>query len=52
MENAVDGLVFIANDITVDESAMTGESNKLPRETMENCLIRRSKRDAERAEKA
>ena len=51
MENAVDGLVFIANAVTVDESAMTGESNKLPRETMENCLNRRAVKDAERAHK-
>lgn len=48
MENAVDGLVFVANAITVDESAMTGESNKLPRETIENCIKRRTVKDAER----
>lgn len=40
MKIPVDGLCISANEMKVDESAMTGESDHLKKDTIENCLKR------------
>jgi len=38
----VDGIVIQGIGIMCDEAAMTGESDHLPKESMEKCLFRQS----------
>ena len=38
MNIPVDGVVISGNGISADESAMTGESDHLPKETVEKCI--------------
>ena len=38
MEVPADGIIIEANELTTDEAAMTGESDHLPKESMEKCL--------------
>lgn len=46
MNIPVDGICIEANGVLVDESAMTGESDHLMRETYEKCLIRQAEHEA------
>ena len=47
MNIPVDGICIEASGVLVDESAMTGESDHLLRETYEKCLVRKSEHEAE-----
>lgn len=40
MNVPVDGIVIVGTQIMADESAMTGESDHLPKETLEVCLAK------------
>jgi len=39
MEIPADGILFESSDVTTDESAMTGETNPMKKDTLENCVI-------------
>jgi P-type E1-E2 ATPase len=41
MNIPVDGVIIIASGVQSDESAMTGESDHLPKDTLEKCLFRK-----------
>ena len=45
MNIPVDGICIEASGVLVDESAMTGESDHLLRETFEKCLIRQKEHE-------
>ena len=47
MNIPVDGIALDCNGVTCNESAMTGESDELKKETLENCLLRKDERDQE-----
>ena len=47
MNIPVDGIALECNGVTCNESAMTGESDELRKDTLENCLIRKSEKDSE-----
>lgn len=51
MNIPVDGMVLKGNGIMCDESAMTGESDHLPKEEMSKCLQRQADHEAESCEK-
>ena len=40
MDIPVDGIVLQASGVLADESSLTGESDHLPKETMDKCLAR------------
>lgn len=40
MDIPVDGIVIQASGVLADESSLTGESDHLPKETMDKCLAR------------
>lgn len=41
MEIPADGLVIQSNEITTDESAMTGEAHHIKKNTLASCLNRK-----------
>ena len=43
----VDGILLESNGVTANESAMTGESDELKKDTLENCLLRKEEKDLE-----
>jgi magnesium-transporting ATPase (P-type) len=47
MNIPVDGVVLEAVGIMCDESAMTGESDHLPKDTLDKCLYRRREHEAD-----
>lgn len=47
MNVPVDGIVIRASGIQANEAAMTGESDELKKDTMENCKARQVEKDAE-----
>ena len=47
MDIPVDGIVLQASGVLADESALTGESDHLPKETVEKCLARKAEHEAE-----
>jgi magnesium-transporting ATPase (P-type) len=51
MNVPVDGVVMVGIGIMSDESAMTGESDHFPKESMAKCLQRKSEHEAESCEK-
>jgi len=42
MEVPADGILLEANEITTDESAMTGETDPVPKNILEACLRRKA----------
>ena len=44
----VDGIILSATQLTVDEAAMTGESDEMRKDTFENCMARMEEREAEK----
>lgn len=46
MNIPVDGVVIEGNGVFADESAMTGESDHLPKETLEKCIQRQHEFEA------
>lgn len=49
MANPVDGIILQATQLTVDEAAMTGESDEMKKEIMYFCKLRRDEKNAEGA---
>jgi len=47
MANPVDGLILNATQLSVDEAAMTGESDEMKKETLYFCNLRREEKNAE-----
>ena len=47
MNVPVDGVVVSGVGVLADESAMTGESDHLPKETIDKCLARRAEHEAD-----
>ena len=45
MNIPVDGLVISGNGIMTDESAMTGETDHLPKDTVERCIQKREEHE-------
>lgn len=45
MNIPVDGIIIEGVGIMSDESAMTGESDHLPKETVDKCLFRQSEHE-------
>lgn len=47
MDIPVDGIVLEASGVLSDESSLTGESDHLPKENVEKCMLRKSEHEAE-----
>ena len=47
MANPVDGIIINATQLTVDEAAMTGESDEMKKDIMYFCKMRRDEKNAE-----
>lgn len=47
MNVPVDGVVVSGVGVLADESAMTGESDHLPKESLEKCLARKAEHEAD-----
>ena len=47
MANPVDGIIYQATQLAADESAMTGESDEMKKETLFFCKQRRDEKNAE-----
>ena len=47
MNIPVDGILIQGSGVTVSEAAMTGESDELKKEVMEQCKQRREEKDQE-----
>ena len=47
MDIPVDGICLEANGVLADESSLTGESDHLPKETVEKCFARKAEHEAE-----
>ena len=47
MNIPVDGVVLHSSGVQCNEAAMTGESDELKKDTLENCLLRKEEKDAE-----
>ena len=45
MNVPVDGIALECMGVTCNESAMTGESDELKKDTLVNCLIRKEEKD-------
>ena len=45
MNIPVDGIILDSNGVTCNESSMTGESDELKKDTLENCLLRKQEKD-------
>lgn len=50
MNIPVDGIVIEGNGVLADESAMTGESEEVQKETLEKCLQRQAEHEADNKE--
>ncbi|CAK72615.1 unnamed protein product (macronuclear) [Paramecium tetraurelia] len=46
MEIPADGLVLEASDLTTDESAMTGETDPIKKNTLDYCIVKRNQTDS------
>jgi magnesium-transporting ATPase (P-type) len=47
MNVPIDGVIVHASGVQANESAMTGESDELKKESLENCKLRQEEKDAE-----
>ena len=47
MNIPVDGVIYRSSGVSCNESAMTGESDELKKDTLENCKHRQEEKDAE-----
>lgn len=47
MNIPVDGVILHSSGVQCNEAAMTGESDELKKDTLENCLLRKEEKDAE-----
>jgi P-type E1-E2 ATPase len=47
MEVPADGVMFESNEVTIDESSMTGETNPVVKYTLDGCIKRSSVRGSE-----
>ena len=47
MNIPVDGVVLHSSGVMTNEAAMTGESDELKKDTLENCLNRKEEKDTE-----
>ena len=47
MNIPVDGIIIRSSGVDANESAMTGESDNLKKDTMDNCKARQVEKDAE-----
>jgi len=47
MDIPVDGIVLESSGVLSDESSLTGESDHLPKESLEKCFLRRREHEAE-----
>jgi len=47
MNIPVDGVIIKSSGVQCNESAMTGESDELKKDTLENCKLRQQEKDAE-----
>lgn len=47
MNVPVDGVIIRGSGVSVNESAMTGESDELKKDSLENCKMRQEEKDAE-----
>lgn len=47
MNIPIDGCVLVGSGVMSDESAMTGESDHLPKETLDKCLQRQTEFEAD-----
>ena len=47
MNLPIDGIALECNGVTCNESAMTGESDELKKDTLVNCLLRKKEKDEE-----
>lgn len=45
MNIPVDGILIKGSQVTTDEAAMTGESDKVKKDTIQNCLARREEKE-------
>ena len=45
MNVPVDGIALECMGVTCNESAMTGESDELKKDSLENCLLRKEEKD-------
>jgi P-type E1-E2 ATPase len=50
MEVPADGVMFESNEVTIDESSMTGETNPVVKYTLDGCIRRSSVRGSEIAD--
>ena len=46
MNIPVDGVVLHSSGVQCNESAMTGESDELKKDTYDNCMLRKEEKDA------
>jgi len=49
MNIPVDGVIIRSSGVSVNESAMTGESDELKKESLEHCKLRQEEKDSEYA---
>ena len=49
MNVPVDGVIVHSSGVACNESAMTGESDELKKDSVENCKLRQEEKDAEYA---
>ena len=47
MNIPVDGVIIHSSGVQCNEAAMTGESDELKKDTLENCLLRKEEKDVE-----
>lgn len=47
MNIPVDGILIRASGVQSNEAAMTGESDELKKDSLENCKLRQQEKDAE-----
>jgi magnesium-transporting ATPase (P-type) len=47
MNIPVDGIIIRSSGVQCNEAAMTGESDELKKDSLENCNIRKQEKDAE-----
>ena len=47
MDIPVDGICIEANGVLADESALTGESDHLAKESVPKCMVRKAEHEAE-----
>jgi magnesium-transporting ATPase (P-type) len=49
MNIPVDGIIIRSSGVQCNEAAMTGESDELKKDALENCKLREQEKDAELA---